>query len=216
MSANSNSKWAEGTWFNFHALPPKESYENFKFGMWIFLATEVLMFGGLFITFFIMKYRHPDVFVAGSLTLDQFMGGVNTVILLCSSYTMVMAVDAAQRDNQPALKRNLILTLLFACGFLVVKYFEWGYKFSHGIRPMTDVEAGTSLDLFYSIYYMSTGLHLIHVLLGMGVIGYVLLGAIKGKYANKNFTVVEMVGLYWHLVDIVWIFLFPLLYLSRH
>jgi cytochrome c oxidase subunit 3 len=216
MSSNSNSKWSEGTWFNFHALPPKESYENFKFGMWIFLGTEILMFGGLFIAYFILKFRHPEVFLSGSLSLNQALGGLNTIILLCSSYTMVLAVDAAQRDNQPALKRNLIFTLVFAAGFLVVKYFEWGYKFGKGIRPMTDVEAGMSLDVFYSVYYMTTGLHLIHVLIGMAVIGYVYFKATKGEYKNKNFTVVEMVGLYWHLVDIVWIFLFPLLYLSRH
>ena len=204
MAANPN--WEPGTFFHLHEEDPVEEYENFKLGMWIFLATEVLLFGGIFAGLFIFKYNWPEVFRAGSQELNVYMGAGNTVILLCSSFTMAMAVDAAQRGKSLALKWNLVLTIIFACGFLGVKFFEWKAKFEHGYYPGS--------DLFFSVYFMSTGLHLLHVLIGMSFIGLVLYRS--NRYHEENFGGVEICGLYWHIVDIIWIFLFPLLYLLRH
>ena len=154
---------APGTFFHAHEEDPVEAYQNFKFGMWMFLATEVLLFGGLFAAYFIFKYRYHELFVKGSSHLDWRMGSLNTLVLLISSYTMAMAVDAAQRSENKKLIRNLLLTLLFAATFLVVKGFEWIPKFNHGIYPGTDI--------YFSIYFLTTGLHLLHVLIGMFFIG---------------------------------------------
>lgn len=194
-----------GTFFHLHEEDPVEAYENFKLGMWIFLATEVLLFGGLFAAYFIFKFMWPDVFEDGASHLNKWLGGLNTLVLIFSSFSMAMAVDAAQRSQQAKLVRNLALTLVFAGGFIVVKAFEWIPKLDHGIRPGTDV--------FFSVYYMTTGLHLLHVIIGMSFIGLLLKRAMAGRYNSENFGGVEVGGLYWHLVDIIWIFLFPLLYL---
>ena len=202
-----SSNWEPGTFFHLHEEDPVEEYENFKLGMWIFLATEVLLFGGLFAAYFIFKFTWPEVFKAGSAELNPMLGGVNTVVLLASSFTMALAVDAAQRSQQFKLKLCLVLTLLGACGFLAIKYVEWTGKFSHGLYPGTDI--------FFSIYFMTTGLHLLHVLVGMSFIGLLLFRSIKGRYHEENFGGVEVGGLYWHIVDIIWIFLFPLLYLVK-
>ena len=228
-----SSNWAPGTFFNFHAEGPVESYENFKLGMWMFLATEVLLFGGIFAAYFIFKWRYPDVFIPGAEQLDWVMGATNTAILLASSFTMALAVDAAQRGQQKKLKLTLILTLVGAAGFLVVKYFEYGAKYGHGwFLPVGDsldglfslyfsitggdlstVPVEKKVDVFFSVYYMATMLHLLHVLIGASFIILVLFRATKGRYHEENFGGVEVCGLYWHLVDIIWIFLFPLLYL---
>ncbi len=205
--ANHETSWAPGTFFHPHEEDPVEEYENFKLGMWIFLATEVLLFGGLFAAYFIFKFRYPELFATGSQELNKWLGGLNTLVLLCSSYTMAMAVDSAQRGKQRPLKRNLFITLLFGTAFLVIKYFEWSAKYDHGWFP------GVGLDVFFSVYFMTTGLHLLHVLIGMSFIGLLLFRAFKGRYHEENFGGVEVGGLYWHLVDIIWIFLFPLLYL---
>jgi len=201
----SQNNWAPGTFFHLHEEDPVEEYENFKLGMWIFLATEVLLFGGLFAAFFIFKFKWPEVFTAGATHLNVVWGATNTVVLLCSSFAMALAVDAAQRGKQKVLKVTLILTILCAFGFLGIKYIEWSEKFAHGFYPGS--------DLFFSIYFMTTGLHLLHVLIGMSFIGLVLFRAFRGRYHEENFGGVEVAGLYWHIVDIIWIFLFPLLYL---
>lgn len=197
----------DGTFFNFHKEPPLVAYEFFKLGMWIFLATEVLFFGGLFAAYFIMKFKWPEIFSLGSAQLSIPLGATNTVILLASSFTMALGVDAAQRKDKGRLVTMLGLTFLGACGFLVIKYIEWSGKISHGILPGSDV--------FFSVYYMTTGLHLIHVLIGMYYIGLMFIRARKGRYTDEgaSHAGVEVGGLYWHLVDIIWIFLFPLLYL---
>ena len=202
------NNWEPGTFFHMHEEDPVEAYENFKLGMWIFLATEVLLFGGIFAAYFIFKFNWPEVFKAGSNSLNWHLGALNTLVLLCSSFTMAKAVDAAQRSRQAALQKNLIGTLLFACGFLIIKYFEWSAKFEHGYFPGT--------DLFFSVYFMSTGLHLLHVLIGMSFIFFLYVRARRGLYHAGNPGGVEIGGLYWHLVDIIWIFLFPLLYLLRY
>ncbi|CAM2006460.1 cytochrome c oxidase subunit 3 family protein [Acanthopleuribacter pedis] len=197
----------DGTFFNFHKEPPLVAYEFFKLGMWIFLATEVLFFGGLFAAYFILKYKWPEVFAAGSAYLDVKLGATNTVVLLASSLTMALAVDAAQRKNKGKLTLMLGATFLGACGFLVIKGMEWYPKLTSGKLPGSDV--------FFSVYYMTTGLHLIHVLIGMYYIALMFFRSRTGRYTDEgaSHAGVEVGGLYWHLVDVIWIFLFPLLYL---
>jgi len=201
-----------------------------KFGMWVFLATEVLMFSGLFLAYFIVRMLYPEMVLSSHELLDKTMGGINTVVLLTSSYTMAMGVRAAQLGDKKGLVRNLVLTIAFACVFLVVKYFEYTGKFSHGIFPgkyFNYAEAGAYAmehgghvlqgkpHIFFGLYFVMTGLHGVHVVVGIGVLVWVLMRAKKGQFGPRYYAPVENVGLYWHIVDLVWIFLFPLLYLVR-
>lgn len=200
-----------------------------KLGMWIFLATEVLMFSGLFLAYFIVRMLYPEMVLSSHELLDKMWGGVNTVVLLSSSFTMAMAVRAAQVGDQGWLKKNLLLTLGFAAAFMVVKSIEYTGKFSHGILPGAyfnyDEAAayaashGHQLEglphIFFGLYFLMTGLHGVHVLAGMGVITWVYIRSAKGHFGPHYYAPVENVGLYWHIVDLVWIFLFPLLYLVK-
>jgi cytochrome c oxidase subunit 3 len=193
-----------------------------KLGMWVFLATEILMFSGLFLAYFIVRMHYPDMVLAAHEHLQKEAGAINTVVLILSSVTMALAVRAAQVGDQPALKRNLILTIGCACIFLVVKYFEYSAKIHHGMLPGKFYHAwdhGYIIEgnphIFFAVYFMMTGLHGFHVLIGIGVLTWVLIRSSKGHFGPRYYTPVENVGLYWHLVDLIWIFLFPLLYLVR-
>jgi cytochrome c oxidase subunit III len=200
-----------------------------KLGMWIFLATEVLMFSGLFLAYFVVRMFYPEMVLDSHELLDKRMGGVNTVALLTSSYTMAMGVRAAQVGDQPKLIRNLIFTIGFALVFMVVKYFEYTGKFAHGIFPGKYFDYARAQEyaaehghvitgmphIFFGLYFVMTGLHGVHVLVGIGVLTWVLLRARRGDFGPDYYSPVENVGLYWHIVDLVWIFLFPLLYLVK-
>ncbi len=193
-----------------------------KLGMWLFLATEILMFSGLFLAYFIIRYFYPDMMLSAHEFLQKEAGALNTVVLLISSYTMAMAVRAAQTSNTPSLKRNLLWTLLCAGIFMVVKYFEYSAKIEHGMLPGRFYEAhyhGYELvglpHIFFAVYFTMTGLHGVHVLVGMGIITWIYIRASRGDFHSGNYIAVENTGLYWHLVDLIWIFLFPLLYLVR-
>lgn len=291
-----------------HFATPRQQFESGKLGMWIFLATEILMFGGLFVAYSVYRSNHPEIFVYAHQFLDKTLGGINTIILICSSLSMAWAVRAAQLNQQRALVFCLALTLLGACGFLGIKYVEYKSKWEHGllwgkyyqpahpehatpaaeplephsptavvgssppagmiapppaeqakeagvqqaesapnapqpaasapadpdaprIKPAAIGPRGLALSnlpaerghgthtepenvrLFFSVYFLMTGLHGIHVLVGMGLIGWLLLRAMKRQFSSRYFAPVDLVGLYWHLVDLIWIFLFPLLYL---
>lgn len=200
----------------------EQQFDASKIGMWLFLATEILLFGGLFVGFGIMQARHTDAFVAGHHHLDWQMGALNTCFLLISSFTMVLAVWAASNNKngnkQKILITNLLITLGFAGGFMVVKYFEYSHKFHDGLLPgkffsYAGPDAVPNMFVFFSFYFMMTGLHGFHVLGGMGAISFLVWRSIKGDYSSDYFTPVDLVGLYWHLVDLIWIYLFPLLYL---
>jgi cytochrome c oxidase subunit 3 len=200
-----------------------------KLGMWAFLATEILMFSGLFLAYFITRMIYPEMVLSSHELLDKTMGGINTVVLLTSSYTMAMAVRSAQVGNTPGIIRNLYFTIGCACIFMVVKYFEYTGKFSHGIFPGKYFDYARAAEyahehgheliglphIFFGLYFCMTGLHGIHVLVGIGVLAWILVRAKKGHFGPQYFTPVENVGLYWHIVDLVWIFLFPLLYLVK-
>ncbi|MBI5083392.1 MAG: cytochrome c oxidase subunit 3 family protein [Acidobacteria bacterium] len=194
-----------------------QQFEAAKLGMWLFLVTEVLLFGGLFVGYGIMHARHPEAFMAAHHHLDKVMGAVNTVVLLISSFTMVLAVWAAQTSRRTLCILFLILTLLCAGVFLVVKYFEYSHKFHDGLLPgkyythQGDTVPGQFM--FFSFYFMMTGLHGIHVLIGMIAILWILVRAIRGDFSSQYYSPVDITGLYWHLVDLIWIYVFPLMYL---
>lgn len=190
---------------HYHHFEPEQAYHSSKFGMWMFLATEVHLFGGLFCAFAFFKWKFYDQFLQDSQTLDWRLGGLNTIVLLTSSYLMVRAVDAAQKGDNLRTKRFIDGVLLCGLLFMVIKGIEYYGKFSHGISPST--------SLFFGLYFSMTGLHAVHVLGGMIVIYWLRTLAVKNMYSETYYTPVEVTGLYWHLVDIVWIYLFPLLYL---
>ena len=189
-----------------------------KLGMWLFLAQEILFFGGLFMAYAAYRYFYPGTFLDAHYRLSIPMGATNTLVLLTSSLTMALGVRAAQTNNRNQLIFQLINTMLLACVFLVIKYFEYAHKFHDGLLPgkFYFAEGLSGMPhVFFGIYFVMTGLHGLHVLVGIGVIGWILMRSIKGEFSSQFYTPVENVGLYWHLVDIVWIFLFPLLYLVK-
>ena len=206
-----------------HFATMDQQTEAGKLGMWIFLVTEVLLFGGLFAGYALMFSSHPEAFHEGHHHLDVKMGVINTAILIFSSLTMALGVRAAQTSNKAALIKYLIVTFACACGFLVVKFFEYSHKWHEGLLPgkfYSYVDpAGHASDPFigsyFSFYFMMTGLHGIHVLIGMSAIAWILWRALKGQFDSEYNAPVEITGLYWHLVDLIWIYLFPLLYLVR-
>ncbi len=185
--------------------------------MWVFLLTEILFFGGLFCAYAIYRAWHPDMFINAHTALDWRMGGLNTIVLIVSSITMAMSIRSFQLNQQKQGVMLLVVTLMCAATFMVIKYFEYSHKFHVGQLPgkfytFTGIE-GTNPHIFFSIYFLMTGLHGIHVLVGMGVIIWLIMRAKKGHFGPAYYTPVEVTGLYWHLVDMVWIFLFPLFYL---
>lgn len=273
-----------------HFESMEQQHESSKLGMWLFLATEILFFGGLFCAYAVYRANHPEVFLFAHHFLDKNLGAVNTVILICSSFTMAWAVRAAQLGQRRILLAMLALTLLFAGGFLGVKYVEYSHKWHHGLlwaskyapdeHAMAMVpggghaeeggeragttDAGTAVGdasaaadpgadagtirsnfapaatgpsgladadgadgaatghlevepqnarTFFSIYFMMTGLHGIHVVLGMAAMVWLMVLAARGAFDTGHATRVDTIGLYWHLVDLIWIYLFLLLYL---
>jgi cytochrome c oxidase subunit 3 len=193
-------------------------------GMWIFLITEIMFFGGMFLAYTVYRRAFPTVFAVASTSLNVYIGAANTVVLLCSSFTMVLAVRAAQLGQKKAIVTFLILTLLLGGVFLGVKAYEWNEKFQeHHVPGATFHLEGVTTDqqghaqLFFSLYFAMTGLHALHMVIGAGILTFLILQARKGKYTADYMTPVDVAGLYWHFVDIIWIFLFPLLYLiDRH
>jgi len=200
-----------------HFSDAEQQAETAKLGMWIFLLTEVLLFGGLFAFYAIYRAWHPEMFIEANQYLDVPMGALNTFVLITSSLTMALSIRAMQLNNKKQTIWLLVVTLLLAATFLVVKYFEYSHKFELGQLPgkFYTFEGITSPNphIFFSIYFTMTGLHGIHVVLGMVVIAWVLVRTVKDHFSADYYTPIEMTGLYWHLVDLIWIFLFPLLYL---
>jgi cytochrome c oxidase subunit 3 len=194
-------------------------------GMWLFLITEIMFFGGMFAVYTVYRSWYPDVFAIASSSLNEIIGALNTGVLLLSSFTMVMAVRAGQLGQQKMIVVFLILTLLFGGVFLGVKAYEWNQKFEEHHIPG---QAAFHLDgvraedqghaqLFFSIYFAMTGLHALHMVIGVVLLLTLIAQARKGAFSASYYTPVDIAGLYWHFVDIIWIFLFPLLYLiDRH
>lgn len=193
-----------------------QEFEACKIGMWAFLAQEILFFSGLFVAYGVFKFFHPQMFEYASSLLDWKLGFINTIFLIISSFTMVMGVYHIQHGERKKTLVNLTATFVLATMFLVIKAFEYKAKFAHGYYPgklFSGEGPFDTLHIFFGLYFTITGLHALHVLIGMGLILWLII-RVKNNTVGKNyFTPVEMVGLYWHLVDVVWIFLFPLLYL---
>ncbi len=203
---------------------PAQQKEVSTLGMWVFLVTEIMFFGGLFLAYTIYRKEFAGAFELASNTLNVVIGAVNTAVLICSSFTMVLAVRSAQIGSRKALIVFLILTILLGGVFLGVKAYEWNEKFEehHVPGPTFHLEKATAgeqgpAQLFFSLYFTMTGLHALHMVVGEGLMLFLLWHAYKGKYTSTYYTPVDIGGLYWHFVDIIWIYLFPLLYLrARH
>ena len=250
-----------------HFDSAEQQFESGKLGMWIFLATEILLFGGLFCAYAVYRSGHPEIFGYAHRYLDKTLGAINTAVLICSSLTMAWAVRCAQLGRRKALVRLLAATIALASCFLGIKYVEYEHKWKEGllwgtrfhakleqpaskapaappiptpaingeerslIAPAGDGpkglakpgqrppwEKGTegppkNVQTFFAVYFTMTGLHGIHVIAGMVVLTLMLLRARRGEFGPAYFTPVDLAGLYWHLVDLIWIYLFPLLYL---
>lgn len=194
-----------------------QQFSAAKLGMWIFLVTELLLFGGMFVAYAVLRMWYPETFASADQYLDTYLGAANTIVLLTSSLTVVLGVNAIQRGKQNQLVAYLWTTVLLAGVFMVIKYFEWSHKFHEGMFPgqayAFEEFASPHAPIFFSLYYVMTGIHGVHVVLGMAVLTYLAIRAAQGRYDSTWYTPVEMTGLYWHLVDIIWIFLFPLFYL---
>ncbi len=192
--------------------------EAVTLGMWIFLATEVLFFGGLFAAYTVYRHNFPEQFHEASHHLDIVLGAVNTGVLLVSSFFMAMAVWSIQAGRRKLVVLNLVMTVLLAIAFLGIKGFEYHHKFVEHLVPGSgfhyDGDWPGRAEMFFWLYFVMTGLHAIHVIIGIVVIS-VMAGLVwSGRIGRENDAAVELTGLYWHFVDIVWVFLFPLLYLA--
>ncbi|MEZ6195907.1 MAG: cytochrome c oxidase subunit 3 family protein [Planctomycetota bacterium] len=227
-----------------HFETPHQQFDSGKLGTWLFLVTEVLFFSGLFVAYGVYRMTRPELFTYASGYLDTKMGAINTVVLIFSSLTAAWAVRCAQLGNRKGLTINIVLTLMCAAGFMVIKYLEYSHKIHIGLFPGAPAEPGQEsmwnfnpewapgekvhfaddpnapalhdLKNFFGVYFCMTGLHGIHVMVGMGLWIWMLIRNLKGQFGPKFYGPVDFVALYWHIVDIIWIFLFPLLYLIRH
>lgn len=205
-----------------HFETPEQQHAAAKMGMWFFLAQELLFFSGLFMAYFAFRFLYPETFLAAHEHLSIPLGSFNTWVLITSSLTMALGVRAAQVGDQRKLEKHLLLTIAFAFVFLIVKYFEYSAKIKAGLVPasffgMQFSAAGMpeNSHIFFALYFVMTGIHGLHIIVGIGLLIWIYLGARKGAYGADYYSPVENVGLYWHLVDLIWIFLFPLLYLVR-
>jgi cytochrome c oxidase subunit 3 len=189
------------------------------FGMWVFLVTEVLFFGGLFMAYILYRIWYPDMFVAASHHLNIPLGAVNTAVLIGSSLTMAYAVNAAQRGAKPKEQVFwLVATMVLGSVFLGIKVVEYADKFEHHLIPgagflFDKPEFQQTAQIYFSLYFALTGLHATHMIVGIVIMAIIARMAAKGEFTAQWYTPVEIMGLYWHFVDLVWIFLFPLLYL---
>ncbi len=206
-----------------HFANAEQEFSSAKLGFWLFLCTELLMFGGLFVGFIYYRTFLAETFLAAHRTLSIPLGTLNTVVLITSSFTMAMAIRSAMVNKQKQMMAFLTITLLCATAFMVIKLgFEWPSKFSHGTLPGRFFDMAHAVEaypflkglespaIFYSLYFVMTGLHGIHVLIGMGLISWLILRGARGEFYSGFYTPLEMTGLDWNLVDLIWIFLFPL------
>ena len=202
-----------------HFDNPVQESATLKFAFWLFMATEVMLFGGMFAGYFIFHTLYPDTFKAGGHELNWKLGAVNTTILLFSSFTMALGVRSAQLSRKGPMLGFMAITVLCGFGFLIVKYFEYTAKIEHGFLPghlfhgHGEIASVEHISTFFSIYWTMTGIHGLHVIIGMALIVWAMKGAAARRYHSGYNVPVDLVGIYWHLVDLIWIFLFPLLYL---
>jgi cytochrome c oxidase subunit 3 len=186
-----------------------------KLGMWLFLYSEIILFGGLFVLYAAYLHRYSEFFAEGGKELDRVIGTINTVVLLISSFTVAASITAMQRNAKKQTVGFLLFSIVCGIIFLVNKYFEWGAKIHHDIYPNSEtlVSGEPGVNIFFGLYYVITGLHGLHVIIGMVLLSISLVFVITGKITPSRFSMLDNSGLYWHLVDLIWIFVFPLFYL---
>jgi cytochrome c oxidase subunit III len=199
----------------------QQQKEASTLGMWLFLLTEVLFFGGLFFAYLLYRMWYFEAFAEASRTISITPGAINTAVLIGSSLTMALGVRAAQTNQRLATVRWLVLTIILGFVFLGIKVYEYADKFEHHHVPGPNFISASPWaaqeQIFFSLYFTMTGLHALHMIIGVGMMSVITWMAYKGKFSSSYYTPVEMAGLYWHFVDLVWIYLFPLLYLvERH
>ncbi|HYJ15372.1 MAG TPA: cytochrome c oxidase subunit 3 family protein [Candidatus Limnocylindria bacterium] len=199
----------------------EQQHDAANLGMWAFLATEILFFGGMFLGYAVYRSLYPEAFAQASNHMDILLGMINTVVLIASSLTVVLAVHAAQHDRRRALVRLLMLTILLGLVFLGIKSTEYLHKFNENLVPGVNFayteQNPRQAALFFSFYFAMTGMHALHMIIGIAIFVWLVITARRGRYNSIYYTPVEIAGLYWHFVDIIWIFLFPLFYLlGRH
>ena len=187
-----------------------------KLGMWLFLVTEMVLFGGLFIAYSYMRHRYPAEFHLGGAELNVTLGVINTLVLLTSSLTVVLSIVAIQRGEKKSVMGFLSTTIGLGFVFLIIKSFEWAAKFHHGLYPNAPYLATLppGEQVFFGLYFVMTGLHGLHVIAGMAVLTWILRKVAKDEVRQDRYIHLENGGLYWHLVDVIWIFLLPLFYLA--
>lgn len=207
-----------------HFDTPAQQFDAAKVGMWAFLVQELLFFAGIFVAYGVFRTWYPEMFSAAGHQLNRQLGAMNTIVLLVSSLTAALAVRSAQLGERKATSKYLLVTIACAFIFLVVKYFEYAHKFEAGLlpgqyyAPVASHLAGTTAlpgnsHIFYSIYFVATGIHALHIIIGIGVLYWTYRRNERGDFSKEYYAGVDLVALYWHLVDLVWIYLFPLLYL---
>ena len=199
----------------------EQQKESSTLGMWVFLVTEILFFGGLFLVYIVYRSMFHEAFALGSHELDITLGAINTGVLIFSSLTMALGVRSAQLGQRKALMLFLVLTMILGTVFLGIKVVEYAHKFEHHLVPGAnfhfDSPVSRQVQLFFSLYFCMTGLHALHMIIGIGLMLWLLFHSYRGRFTPQYYSPVEIGGLYWHFVDIVWIFLFPFLYLiGRH
>ena len=214
-----------------HFAEPEQQRDAASFGMWIFLGTEVMFFGGLFLSYLIYRRLYFPDFGAASKSIDATLGATNTAVLICSSLTVVLAIWGAQTARRSLMIGSLVLTMLFGLVFLGIKGIEYkdkfdehhvpgaSFSFDHVPVPSHPDQYANPrhAEIFFALYFIMTGLHALHMVIGLGIFTWLLFMAWKGRFTPEYHTPLEVGGLYWHFVDIVWIYLFPLLYLiDRH
>ncbi len=193
----------------------RRDYTGAKLGMWLFLFTEILLFGGMFLTYAEYRQVNTAEFHEAGREMDVLIGATNTIILLTSSLTMALAISAIKKGQKTRSVVLQIATVLLGIGFLVNKYFEWSDHIRHGYYPNSPALLAMSHGkiLFFGLYYVMTGIHALHVLIGVSVITFMLALTLRGRISSADYVKLENTGLFWHLVDIIWIYLFPLFYL---
>lgn len=219
MSTDNSLQHGHEHHYAHHFQNAEHEYQSSKEGIWLFMATEILMFGGLFIGYSIYHALYPEMFAEGAKYLDWKLGFINTLVLIFSSLTMALGIYFLQKGQPKKATVSLAITIFCGAVFMCIKYFEYTHKFHLGAFPghMLDMAKmhpeHKNLGLYFGFYYAMTGLHGLHVLIGMCLITWVMIRTMRGDFSPTYYTAVEGVGLFWHVIDLIWIFLFPLLYL---
>jgi cytochrome c oxidase subunit 3 len=190
-------------------------YAGAKLGMWLFLFTEILLFGGMFLVYSVYRQVNTADFHEAGMEMNVTIGAVNTIILLTSSLTMVLSISAIKNNSKVISLLFQVLTIILGIAFLANKYLEWADHIRHGYYPDSPelLVMSHGKILFFGLYYVMTGIHALHVLIGISVIGFILVLTIRNRVSGSDYIKLENAGLFWHLVDIIWIYLFPLFYL---